>query len=70
MLKTLFYDKYTEEQLVKKIEGSESKLRAMMCDSENTLTKMVGESLSQFKLELKVAELEKEEMSHHNKRKR
>ena len=70
MLKTLFYDKYTEEKLLKKIESSESKLGTMVHDSQDGLKEMVEEALSKFKRELKVRELEKEKMSDHDKRKR
>ncbi|KAG0640301.1 hypothetical protein HOY80DRAFT_959479 [Tuber brumale] len=70
MSKMLFYDKYVEEKLLKKIEDSESKLGTMIHDSEKRITKMVEDALSKFKLELKVAELEKEKMSDQDKKKR
>ena len=60
-MKTLFYDKYTEEKLGEKIEGSEAKLGTIIHDSEGRLTKVVEEAFYNFTLKLKIEELSDQE---------
>ena len=63
ILKTGFYDRYVEEKLIAKIQESEAKavtgavameerLITKIQESETRVTTMVGNALSQLKLEL------------------
>ncbi|PUU74353.1 hypothetical protein B9Z19DRAFT_1068277 [Tuber borchii] len=68
LLKTLFYDRHTEEKLYNKIEGSEARVGRLIEDSEARLTRMLSDSLFAAKLELKLKQLENNNTSDKKKR--
>ncbi|PUU74356.1 hypothetical protein B9Z19DRAFT_1196299 [Tuber borchii] len=63
LLKTLFWDRGTEEKFLEGIGDSETKLGQLIRDSEGRVIKMVEEALLKFKFGLKAEELEKKDIN-------